>query len=114
MNHIRHIIGWLLIVASMGVMCFGICYGITEDRAFHARIDAYEAEFGQVDTDEAYDEADEVYVVPPPPPQGFSMAYIVTVQSCVIAFIPLVIGVLMVRKGRRKKSNTDIITNLNK
>ena len=79
MNHIRHIIGWLLIVASMGVMCFGICYGITEDRAFHARV-----------------EADEV--------QGFSMAYIVTVQSCVIAFIPLVIGVLMVRKGRRKEA----------
>ena len=113
MNHIRHIIGWLLIVASMGVMCFGICYGITEDRAFHARIDAYEAEFGQVDTDEAYDEADEVYVVPPPPPQGFSMAYVVTIISCIIAFIPLFTGVLMVRRGMRMKSKatTNIITN---
>lgn len=104
MNHIRHIIGWLLIVASMGVMCFGICYGITEDRAFHARIDAYEAEFGQVDTDEAYDEADEVYVVPPPPPQGFSMAYVVIIISCIIAFIPLFTGELMVRRGMRMKS----------
>ena len=74
----------------MGVMCFGICYGITEDRAFHARIDAYEA--------------DEVYVVPPPPQQGFSMAYVVTIISCIIAFIPLFTGVLMVRKGRRKES----------
>lgn len=89
MNHIRHIIGWLFIVASIIFICLGVCYGISEDRAFHARV-----------------EADEV--------QGFSMAYIVTVQSCVIAFIPLVIGVLMVRKGRRKESNTDIITNLNK
>lgn len=79
MNHIRLIIGWLLIVASMGVMCFGICYGITEDRAFHARV-----------------EADEV--------QGFSMAYVVTIISCIIAFIPLFTGVLMVRRGMRMKS----------
>ena len=79
MNHIRHIIGWLLIVASMGVMCFGICYGITEDRAFHARV-----------------EADEV--------QGFSMAYVVIIISCIIAFIPLFTGVLMVRRGMRMKS----------
>lgn len=79
MNHIRHIIGWLLIVASIIFICLGVCYGISEDRAFHARV-----------------EADEV--------QGFSMAYVVTIISCIIAFIPLFTGVLMVRRGMRMKS----------